>query len=96
MRGRRHSAFHFVDFSAVENGNAVSGHNSNADKAGDSEAPGPSEGWSSIKDALRMESYELLDLSAPRCLVLVKSTGEVHQVQVCQHVAKPHTHHCLD
>jgi hypothetical protein len=32
--------------------------------------------------ALRYDSYEMLDLTAPRCMVLVKSTGEAIQVQV--------------
>lgn len=82
MPGRRIRALKFVDFPDLVNGNAVSVHDSNGADSDNSKELDPSEASSSMKDALKMESYELLDLSAPRCLVLVKSTGEVHQVQV--------------
>lgn len=82
MPGRRTRALKFVDFLDLENGNAVSVQDNNGPNSDNSKELDPSKGWSSMKDALKMESYELLDLSAPRCLVLVKSTGEVHQVQV--------------
>jgi len=74
-------AFRFLDLSQLRHDSAVP-VTDGAETGRDDKWRDSSDGTSSVRDALRMESHEILDLSAPRCLVLVKSTGEVHQVQV--------------